>query len=135
MLIGTAGLLTIGTRFKKGHLMLTGMVLDGITFIPLYFANTIHAMAIIIVIHSLAIPLLTISRTSIIQDIVPTNMTGRIFAMVNLAVVGMTAVSSGITGFVLEALGAPMVFFIIGIGGTLCGIIGWIFARELRSKS
>jgi DHA3 family macrolide efflux protein-like MFS transporter len=135
MLIGTAGLLAIGSHFKKGHLLLTGMVLDGITFIPLFFAKSILAMAIIIIIHSLAIPLLTISRTSLIQDIVPTHMTGRIFALVNLAVVGMSALSSGVTGFALAALGAPAVFLIIGMGGGLCGAIGWLFAHDLRQKS
>jgi DHA3 family macrolide efflux protein-like MFS transporter len=135
MLLGTAGLFTIGTRFKKGQLLLTGMVLDGLTFIPLFFVNNIVAMAIIIVIHSIAIPLLTISRTSLIQDIVPTQMTGRIFALVNLAVVGMSALSSGITGFALEAVGARMVFLIIGIGGGFCGFVGWVFARQLSTKS
>jgi len=135
MLIGTAGLLTVGGRFKKGHLMLTGMILDGITFVPLFFARSLLAMGIIIVIHSIAIPLLIISRTSVIQDIVPTELTGRVFALVNMAVVGMSALSSGMAGFALAALGAPKVFLVIGIGGSLCGVIGWIFAHDLRRKS
>jgi len=135
MLLGTAALLTLGSRFKKGQLLLTGMVLDGITFIPLFFVHSLWGMGITIVIHSLAIPLLTVSRTSIIQDIVPVNLTGRVFALVNMAVVGMSAISSGIIGFALEAWGAPSVFLIIGMGGGLCGVIGWVFASTLRSKS
>ena len=134
MLIGTAVLLSIGNRFKKGQLLLTGMVLDGITFIPLFFVHSLLGMGITIVIHSLAIPLLTVSRTSIIQDIVPAKLTGRVFALVNMAVVGMSAISSGIAGFALAVWGAPAVFLIIGIGGGLCGIIGWLFASTLRSK-
>jgi hypothetical protein len=135
MLLGTAALLSAGSRFKKGQLLLTGMVLDGITFIPLFFVQSLIGMGITIVIHSLAIPLLTVSRTSIIQDIVPAHLTGRVFALVNMAVVGMSAISSGITGFALAAWGAPTVFLIIGIGGGLCGLIGWRFAHTLRMQT
>lgn len=134
MLLGTAGIMIWGGRIKKGKLLLIGMILDGFTFIPLYFAHTFSATAIIIIVHASAIPMLTISRASLIQDIVPSEMTGRIFALVNMAVVGMSAVSSGFTGFALEAIGAPTVFLLIGFGGGLCGIVGWIFAKELRNK-
>ena len=91
-------------------------------------------MAGVIIIHSFAIPLLTVSRASLIQDIVPSTMTGRVFALVNLAVVGIAALSAGASGFALELLGARMLFLIIGIGGAVCGIVGWIFAKDLRNK-
>jgi predicted MFS family arabinose efflux permease len=110
------------------------MVLNGITFIPLYFAKNLISMEIISIIHSIAIPMLTVSRSSLIQEIVPPEMTGRVFALINMAVVGMSSVSAGLTGFALEWLGAPMVFLIIGVGGGLCGVIGWIWAKELRVR-
>ncbi len=135
MLIGTAGILTFGGHFKKGQLLLTGMVLDGVTFVPLYFVKTLPAMAAVIVIHSLAIPLLTVMRTSLIQDLVPRNMTGRVFALVNLSVVGMSALSAGAAGFAIAAMGAPMVFMLIGFGGGLCGVIGFVFAKALRQAA
>lgn len=133
MLIGTAGLITFGDRFNSGKILLVGMILDGITFVPLFFVRTLPAMMTVIVIHSLAIPLLTAPRASIIQKIVPPNMTGRIFALINMAVVGMSAISSGLAGFALEAWGARVVFMAIGFGGGLCGIIGWIWAKELKA--
>ena len=134
MLLGTAGLITLGSRFKKGRVLLVGMMLDGLTFIPIYFVNSLGQLAVIIVIHSLAIPLLTVSRTSLIQSIVPGEMTGRIFALVNLSVIGMSALSSGASGFALENWGARWVFLVIGSGGTLCGILGWLLARKLRES-
>lgn len=134
MLIGSSGLFVIGGRFKRGQILLTGMVLDGITFIPLYFAESLVTAGIIIVIHSLAVPMMTVSRSSLIQDMVPVDMTGRIFAMVNLSVVGMTALSSGLAGFALEFMEAPTLFLVIGIGGGLCGVVGWIFAKGLRES-
>ena len=133
MLIGTAGLLAVGDKFKKGQILLVGMVLDGITFAPLFFVKTYFAMVITIIVHSTAIPMLTVTRASLIQKIVPPNMTGRVFALVNMAVVGMSAVSAGITGFALEAVGARWVFMIIAVGGGLCGVFGWIWAKELKN--
>ena len=134
MLIGTAGLIAFGGRFKKGRVLLVGMVLDGLTFVPLYFIGSLWGMAATIVVHSLAIPLLTISRTSLIQALVPARMTGRMFALVNLAVVGMSALSAGLSGIALETWGARVVFLVIGIGGGACGVIGWLLARKLREQ-
>jgi hypothetical protein len=134
MLLGSSGLFIIGNRFKKGQLLLAGMVLDGITFIPLYFAESLVSAGIIIVIHSLSVPMMTVSRASLIQDMVPPHMTGRVFAMVNLSVVGVTALSSGVTGLALEFMEAPTLFLIIGIGGGLCGVAGLVFAKSLRES-
>ena len=135
MLIGTSALLTAGNRFSKGKILLTGMILDGITFIPLYWADTVISTSVIIVIHSLAIPLLTVSRASIIQDLVPQELTGRIFALINMSVVGMSAISAGLSGVILEFISPQTLFLIIGIGGGICGVIGWIYAGELRAKA
>ena len=131
-LIGSGGRFLLGGRFKKGQILLTGMVWDGITFIPLYFIQSLSAMAILVTIHAVAIPLLVVPRTSLIQDIVPANMTGRIFALMHLSVVGMTAISEGLSGLILELINAPTLFLLIGIAGGLCGFAGWIFTKDLR---
>jgi len=135
MLLGTAGLLAFGGKFRKGQVLLVGMMLDGITFVPIYFVSSIEALSVVTIIHSLAIPMLTVSRASLIQSIVPSHMTGRIFALVNFAVVGMSALSAGACGFALEQWGARVVFLVIGIGGTICGVLGWIFAVKLRNQA
>jgi len=132
MLICTAFLLKYGERFKAGKILLIGMILDGITFVPLFFVKTLAGMMITIVIHSSAIPLLTVPRASIIQKIVPEGYTGRVFALVNMAVVGMSAISAGLTGVALELFGARWVYMVIGLGGGLCGVLGWRFAKDLR---
>ena len=132
LLIGTAALLFFGGRFKKGQILLTGMFIDGVSFIPLYFIKSLSGTVIIMIMHGLAIPLLTVSRTSLIQAIVPLTMTGRIFALIHLSVVGMSAISAGISGFILELINVQTLFLFIGIGGGLCGVIGWLFAKDLR---
>ncbi len=135
MLFGTAGLLAFGKKIKKGKILLVGMMLDGITFTPYFFVRTFEQMAIVTVIHAIAIPMLTVIRASIIQEIVPQKMTGQIFALVSLAVVGVSAVSSGITGMVLEVVPVPTLFFVIGNLACVCGIIGWLFASKLRNQA
>lgn len=132
MLTGTALLIAYGGRFNKGKILLLGMILDGITFVPVFFVRSLLDTAVVIVVHSLAIPLLTVSRASLVQALVPREMTGRIFAMINLAVLGTSALSAGITGIALEWWGVRWVFLVIGTGGMLCGIIGWSFAKELK---
>jgi len=134
MLFGTALLILYGKRFRNGQILLVGMILDGFTFIPLYFVENLWQTGLVTIIHSIAIPFLTVTRAALIQRIVPSHMTGRIFSLVNLAVVGVSAVSAGISGFALEAWGARNLFFVIGVGGGLCGVIGWISARQLRQS-
>jgi hypothetical protein len=108
------------------------MFLDGDTFIPLYFIKSLSTAAVPVTVHAMAIPLLIVSRTSLIQDIVPANMSGRMFALIHLSVVGMSAISAGLAGFILEWVNAPTLFLLIGIGGGLCGVFGWLFAKDLR---
>lgn len=133
MLIGTAGLLTLGSRIPKGRMLLIGMIFDGLTFIPIFWVKSIEMLALIIIVHSIAIPLLTVSRASLIQSLVPAGYTGRVFALLNLSVTGMSALSAGATGIIIESIGVKTVFLLIGAGGALCGAVGWMFARDLKA--
>ena len=132
MLAGTAWLVTFGGRIRKGKLLLVGMFLDGITYVPYFFVRSLPLLAAATIVHAMAIPLLTVPRASLIQGIVPQRMTGRVFALVSLAVTGMSAVSSGITGVVLEWVPAPTLFLAIGLSGALCGVLGLALMKDLR---
>ena len=48
--------------------------------------------------------MITISRTTIIQTTVPDRLRGRVFSMVNISVIGLTALSSGLVGPLAEIL-------------------------------
>ncbi|MCB2211582.1 MFS transporter [bacterium] len=134
MLLGTVGLVLWGGKIPKGKMLLWGMVFDGFTFVPYFFAQTLTQLGVLSVIHGMAVPLLTVSRASLIQEVVPANMRGRIFSLISLAVVGMSAISSGLTGLILELIPAPLLFLIIGTVGGLCGVIGLLFAKQLRKQ-
>ena len=132
MLISSFVIFRIGDRFRKGRMLMLGMIVDGLTFCGLYFINSIPVVMVMIIIHALGIPMITISRTAIIQSYVPNKLQGRVFSMIHLAVVGLTGVSSALVGIVSDIIPIKTVFLLIGIGAAICGIVGLLY-RSIRS--
>ena len=134
MMISTALMLAIGHKFRKGRMLLWGIVLDGVTFVPIYFVHSLWQLQLVFIIHSAAIPLLMVPRAALIQEIVPNELTGRIFALVQIAVVGMSALSAAATGYAMQSWGSRWVFAVIGVGGVLCGAAGALFSKQLKER-
>ena len=84
-----------------------------------------------IIVHGMGIPVITISRTSIIQKNTPNEYHGRLFSMVHLAVVGMTAMSSALVGILAAGMDVRYVFLIFGIGAVISGLIG-LLSKQIR---
>ena len=124
MIIGSILVWRIGKNFNPSLVLFIGMIMDGLTYSCLYFIHTYPETKILILIHGIGIPMITISRTTIIQKVVPDQFRGRIFSMVNMSVIGLTAISSGLIGPFAEILPIGTIFLVIGIGAALCGIIG-----------
>jgi MFS transporter, DHA3 family, macrolide efflux protein len=133
MIVGTAALPLWRRWLSQGRILLLGMILDGVTFIPLLWVDTLWGTAITIVVHSLAIPMLVVIRPALVQRIVPKHMQGRVFSLIGVTVVGLTALSSGLTGIAAEFVSMHAVFGAIGVGAGLCGLWGWSI-RELRKS-
>ena len=138
-LLGTLWMGRYGRRLPKGKLLLFGIVMDGATYLPfLVFAlpevRSYGLALLLIALHGLFIPLITVARTSLIQEIVPSAYLGRVFALVNLTVVGFMALSSFTTGALGEVVGAPYLFGLAGAGGALSGVIGALVFRALRAQ-
>ena len=116
-------------RFLKNvsllKILFFGIIFDGITYSFLYFVNSEWMAILILFVHGIGIPLIVVTRTNIIQKIVPDNYRGRIFAMVNMSVLGTTAISSLATGFILEIISIQLLFLIIGIGAMSTISIGY----------
>ena len=106
-------------------ILLFGIVMDGITYTLLFFADTSFIAMLVLIIHGIGIPLITVSRTTIIQAVVPDEFRGRLFSMIYMAVMGTTAISVGLTGFILEFIGADSLFLLIGVGAASTVIIGF----------
>ena len=121
-------------KLSNGIIWSIGLFLDGITYSFLYWANSIELTMVMIFFHGIGIPLIMVSRTSIIQLHTPNMYHGRLFSVVHLGVVGTTAVSSALVGVVTSIISVKLVFLGIGVGAALCGIISLMIPmlRNLR---
>jgi hypothetical protein len=131
LIAGTLALWMFGRGVPKGRLILLGIILDGLTFIPLYFCRTLAEVQLALFVHALAIPLIIIPRTVLIQQALPGRMHGRMFALVNVTVFGMAAISSGLTGLAVEHVPPGTLFLAVGVLGALPGFAG-LGVRDLR---
>lgn len=122
----------LAARVPYGILLLVGITLDGLTYVPLLWCRSLPYLLVVSLIHSMVIPLITVPRAALVQRIVPAERLGRVFALVNVVVIGMTSLSSGLTGMALEFVDAPMLFGIIGALAGLTGIAGFA-SKRLRS--
>jgi len=134
MLIGSMLLIKFGKYIPKGRLLSLGMVIDGFTYSVFYFAGSASTVFILMIIHGLGIPMITVPRTAIIQKYAQNKFHGRIFSMVHLAVVGMTALSSAAIGIWADILEIRIIFLIIGLLAASCGIIGFLSKRIQKLK-
>lgn len=133
-LVGSWIVTRLTGRLTNGTIWSIGLFLDGITYAFIYWVNSVPMAMVFIFFHGIGIPLIMVSRTSIIQIHTPNKFHGRIFSMVHLGVVGTTAISSGLVGVITEIISIKLLFGIIGIGAALCGIIGLVFP-SLRKLS
>jgi MFS family permease len=134
MLLGTALVYKHGHRLNSGRLLLLGMIIDGLTYSLFYFAGSVNFVMVFIIIHALGIPFITVSRTTIIQRHSPNHYHGRLFSMVHLSVVGITALSSALTGILASIMDIRVIFLFIGLAAASCGIVGF-FKLELKSMT
>ena len=126
MIIGSVIFLAAIKRFHPVNILLFGLVLDGCTFSIMYFVQSNYEAILVLLIHGIGIPLITVARTTLIQMTVPENLRGRLFSMIYMSVMGTTAISIGLTGVILEYFEADILFFIIGVCAALCALIGLI---------
>lgn len=105
--------------------LLWGIFLDGITYLPFLWIRNFPLALFFIFLHGLAIPLITVARTTLVQRIVPSHFQGRVFALIQLTVLGFMALSSLFTGTLADWVPIPWIFFMPGLLGTLTGLIGF----------
>jgi len=131
MIVGTVLLGRYGKRFRKGHIVLWGIIFDGLTFGPLFWIDTFWGTFALLAFHSMAIPMIIVPRPTIIHEIVPKEMQGRVFSMISVAVVGFTAISVSLTGIIAEFVPINVVFAGTAVLAAGTGAAGWLI-KEFR---
>jgi len=132
MILGSLTVGRLGSRIGYGRLLLLGIFVDGITYVPLLWCRSLTFLIGVTFVHALAIPMITIPRTTLVQHIVTPRLRGRVFALVNVVVLGTTAISSGLAGLALDRLTAPALFGWIGCLAGATGLLGFASGRLRR---
>ena len=131
MFLGLPLSLWLNRRFGQGKVLIAAIFIDGITYMPFAWLRSVGAMNATIIFHAVAIPMITVTRTSMIQRIVPGVSLGKIFGMISITVVGLTGISSALTGWVAEYYSVPQIYFAISILASLCAPVAML-SRDFR---
>jgi flagellar biosynthetic protein FliQ len=127
--VGALGLARFGARARKGPLVLAGMVLDGLTYVPFFWVRDYGLALALVFVHGLFIPWIVVGRTAFLQQHVPEARRGQVFALVNLTVQGMTALSALVAGLVVGILQAATqlnegsVSFVVKVTAVLAALL------------
>jgi len=132
MVVGAPLAVYLSKRVRKGTLLLVGIILDGLTFCPLFWARTNMAALLLMLFHSIFIPLILVPRTTLIQRIVERRMLGRVFSMMSVAVTGTTSISAAVVGVMCDAVDVRWVIMIFGCLSAAVGAMG-LLLRDLRT--
>jgi len=114
----------IGDVRRLGALWSVGLILDGFTFLLYLPATDIVHLYLATFIHALAIPLIIVPRTTLMQRLVPTSMLGRAFGYIDISVLGVTALSAGLAGMISAEIGPRLTIVYGGMLAGACGILG-----------
>jgi len=126
MLPGIALAHVLSKRIRPGRLMLYGIVLDGLTFMPFYFIETKVPALVMMAVHSMVIPLIMVPRVTLVQSLVTREMQGRVFSILAVFVTGFSALSSGLVGLSAEFVSVDVIFLVFGGLSALVGVLGFL---------
>lgn len=126
MIVATVLLRKFGRGISGSKLLLWGIILDGVTFVPMLWVNSLASMFVAMMVHFLAVPLIVICRPVMIQNRVPDNMQGRVFSLVSTAVFGFSALSMVVTGVLAEFLPIGVLYAGAGVLAAATGAVGWL---------
>ena len=134
LIVGVSLLRAFGGARPRWWLLGIGILFDGLTFLP--FApvartGSFPLLMATIFVHALPVPMILVVRPAMLQAHVPRERLGQVFALVNLTVQGVTALSVALAGILCNRMAPGDLFTMAGIGGTLAGVLA-LTLRPLR---
>jgi DHA3 family macrolide efflux protein-like MFS transporter len=133
MLIGTLLLNKFGRSIRQNRLLSWGIILDGLTYLPMFWVTDPQLMYLTLFCHGLFIPLIIIPRPTLVHKIVPAEMQGRIFALITISVTGFTTLSIAATGVLAEVFSMANIYAFIAVFATFTGVI-ILFDEDFRQS-
>jgi len=134
MVLGSVIIWKFLSGISPVKILLTGIILDGLTYCLIYFTHTSYIAYFFLFVHGIGIPMITISRTLIIQFSIENKYLGRIFSLVNMSVMGTTTVSVVAMGFILEWIHVQWIFLIFGLLAAGCSVLGLFSKSFMKLK-
>lgn len=131
-IIGAPLIIYLGKRFSFSKLLLLGIFLDGITYLPLFFIKNFWLALLAIFFHSIFIPMVTVSRTTIVQSYVPEKYLGRVIGLFQFAVIGGAGISSLLTGYFAKYLQINWIFLFMSLMASSCALPG-LFSKAIKN--
>ncbi|MGE0434310.1 MAG: MFS transporter, partial [Planctomycetota bacterium] len=131
VIAGVPFMAVFGKRLPLGKTLMWGVVLDGLTYMPLAWITTFEGAVITVFLHSVFIPVITVTRTTLVQRHVPPRMRGRMFALIGMCVIGGTSISVALTGWAAESMSVHTIYLAISIGAAATALPGF-FSKGLR---
>ncbi len=131
-IIGAPMIIYLGKRFSFSKLLIYGIFLDGITYLPLFFIKKFEYALITIFIHSIFIPMVTVSRTTLIQSYVPSKFQGKVISLFQFAVIGGAGISTLLTGFIAKRISIDWIFLFMSLMAASTAIPGF-FSSSIKN--
>jgi MFS transporter, DHA3 family, macrolide efflux protein len=122
----------LNRRAGQGRVLILGIFMDGITYLPVLWISSVAGLCVAMMLHGISIPMITVTRASLVQRITPSQQLGRVFALISIGVTGLTAVSSGLTGVVATIVPVNVIFGVIAVLAALCGPAA-LSSKEFRN--
>lgn len=131
-ILGAPLIIFLGKRFSFSKLLMVGIFFDGITYLPLFFIKKFELALILIFFHSIFIPMITVSRTTLLQSYVPENYCGRILGFFQFAVIGGAGISSLATGLIANYFKINWIFLFMSIFAASISLPGFL-SKSIRN--
>ncbi len=127
MILGALVIGFIGERFQKRSLILVGTCFVGV-FLALFGVNPYIVLSyVLIFLIGLSISALNIPATTLLQEVVPDEIRGRVFGVQGTLIQGFTILSIGWESAVAAVIGSKLMIIVVGLLCAALGVLGRFF--------
>ncbi len=123
MLLSSVALSWIRSAPRSTSLLIGGWLLSGVTTIATGAAPNVGVAAVAQAAGGVANGVENVASATLIQEVVPAAMLGRVFGLFGTAASGGSALAYGLAGFLIDATSPRLTFIIAGIGAVAVALV------------